>query len=431
MKILLIGNGFDLEHHLPTTYKDFLAFCVRAKAIFNWVDQSLEDFRRGFIDSWEGEDSIKEALLAAYRDRKPLVSREKTSLITYGIKTPDDRLNELYACIQNNGWLEYFLKCSNLGENWIDFESEISNVVRTMGELRAELARGGSIRGLQEEKRGVLLRFLQAAKGSMQGELGSVEALDQFTGRLLEDLNRLIRALEIYIAGFVREIEVKRKSPDIEALRPDCVLSFNYSNTYQRLYDPEHKLVYDYIHGKADMDHCVETSDLVLGIDEYLEEDHKNTDLEFLPFKKYFQRIYKSTGNAYLDWCDAIQASMKEYQRKVELARKGEADPMESLPWQKRYYLSVSSIPRPEHTLYIFGHSLDVTDGDVLRRLICNDNVQTKIYYHRRSEKDKTALGGQIKNLIKIIGQDELIRRTGGPHKTITFLPQTMREAEE
>ena len=24
MKILLIGNGFDLEHNLPTSYKNFL-----------------------------------------------------------------------------------------------------------------------------------------------------------------------------------------------------------------------------------------------------------------------------------------------------------------------------------------------------------------------------------------------------------------------
>lgn len=30
MEILLIGNGFDLEHDLPTHYKDFLDFCDKA-----------------------------------------------------------------------------------------------------------------------------------------------------------------------------------------------------------------------------------------------------------------------------------------------------------------------------------------------------------------------------------------------------------------
>ena len=73
---------------------------------------------------------------------------------------------------------------------------------------------------------------------------------------------------------------------------------------------------------------------------------------------------------------------------------------------------------------------MDITDRDVLRLLICNDNVQTKIYYHRKSEQDKAALGGVIRNLVKIIGQDELIRRTGGAHKTIEFIPQTLRKPE-
>ena len=27
MKILIIGNGFDLAHKLPTSYKDFLNVC--------------------------------------------------------------------------------------------------------------------------------------------------------------------------------------------------------------------------------------------------------------------------------------------------------------------------------------------------------------------------------------------------------------------
>lgn len=27
MKILVIGNGFDLAHELPTKYPDFLEFC--------------------------------------------------------------------------------------------------------------------------------------------------------------------------------------------------------------------------------------------------------------------------------------------------------------------------------------------------------------------------------------------------------------------
>ena len=82
------------------------------------------------------------------------------------------------------------------------------------------------------------------------------------------------------------------------------------------------------------------------------------------------------------------------------------------------------------HTLYVFGHSLDVTDKDILRALICNDHVETVIYYHRASESDKTALGQLIHNLVKIIGQEELIRRTGGSKRSIRFVPQTIRNTD-
>ena len=78
----------------------------------------------------------------------------------------------------------------------------------------------------------------------------------------------------------------------------------------------------------------------------------------------------------------------------------------------------------PKHNLYIFGHSLDVTDKDILRLLILNDNVKTTIFY-----PDKKELGKKIANLVKVIGQDELIRRTGGRTKTIEFkLQQDMVE---
>ena len=59
-----------------------------------------------------------------------------------------------------------------------------------------------------------------------------------------------------------------------------------------------------------------------------------------------------------------------------------------------------------------------------------NDNVQTKIYYHRKSNDDKKELGKLIRNLVRVIGSKELIRRTGGSHKTIEFIPQTLPEAD-
>ena len=66
--------------------------------------------------------------------------------------------------------------------------------------------------------------------------------------------------------------------------------------------------------------------------------------------------------------------------------------------------------------LFIYGHSLDVTDADILRKLLLADNSSTTIFYH-----NKEALESQIANLVKVIGEDEVIRRTDGSHRTIHF----------
>lgn len=54
--------------------------------------------------------------------------------------------------------------------------------------------------------------------------------------------------------------------------------------------------------------------------------------------------------------------------------------------------------------------------------------MNTKIFYYRESEDDKKALKKLISNLVKVIGQDELIKRTSGEFKTIEFIPQSLQE---
>ncbi len=153
----------------------------------------------------------------------------------------------------------------------------------------------------------------------------------------------------------------------------------------------------DYIHGKANGCNILENNNMVLGIDEYLPDDRKNKDLEFIAFKKYYQRIHKGTGNQYKGWLDTI--------KKIPSAIYNN---------RGKHY----------NNLYIFGHSLDVTDKDVLMELILGDNVYTTIYYRDLKQK-----GQQIANLVRVIGQDELIRRTGkGSARTIRFRLQRPME---
>ena len=160
----------------------------------------------------------------------------------------------------------------------------------------------------------------------------------------------------------------------------------------------------DYIHGKADISNTIASNNMVLGIDEYLPKKRRNKETEFIAFKKFYQRIHKETGCRYKEWVDKIKESGKEIEKNL----RGQFPTQ--IPIIKFHY---------KHNLYIFGYSLDVTDKDILKDLILNDNVKTTIFYH-----NKDTMGQQIANLVKIIGQKELIRRTGGNTKTIYFEPQ-------
>lgn len=302
-------------------------------------------------------------------------------------------------------------------ENWIDFEIEISNIIRSLdNDMKS------NDESLDDSVDQCSNFFLNNIFCSFLDEMKpKMSTYRMIRDELLDNLNKLIRALEIYLTEYVEKIEIQKKSPDIKNLEIDHVLSFNYTDTFEKIYRNSKKIEYDYIHGKADIRNTIDSNNMVLGIDEYLPEDRRNKETEFIAFKKFYQRIYKQTGSEYKDWIDIIIQENDSY---IENIRQHQIDldknrGMGSEGYRTRKELKELKHNPPKHNLYIFGHSLDVTDKDILRDLILNDNIYTTIYY-----PDKDELGRKIANLVKVIGQDELIRRTGGSTKTIEFKQQ-------
>lgn len=256
--------------------------------------------------------------------------------------------------------------------------------------------------------------------------------------RLYNDLNKLIRALEIYLTDYVEKEECNCVLPDIQEIVKEnvkgadgeeqikyCkVLSFNYTNTYERLYLDKQQIQnsIDYIHGKAKLFNTVENNNMVLGIDEYLTDERKDRETEFIAFKKFYQRIYKETGCKYKDWVETIREEYDDFLQEKERIINRANEYVGNDVQRMMHRLQASAVRDQKckmHNVYIFGHSLDITDKDILRELILNENVYTTIFYLNRD-----VMGQQIANLVKIIGQDELIRRTGGKSKTIEFKQQ-------
>lgn len=403
MNILMIGNGFDLAHGLPTKYTDFL--------------------------------DVVETFLSLIRNPQILVSgglnntaKPKYQFLDRLIFQEESLCDEFNKMVQDNFWINYFLCCESYEkENWIDFESEISKVIQILDKemldsIGTKYQLSEKIMNLKNQHLAEWFNVPSMNENNEFDKVGKTISFKEIRDSLLNDLNRLIRALEIYLTDYAEKIEIKVKSPDIQSIDVDVVLSFNYTNIYEKLYNSNKEIVYDYIHGFAELSHNLYNNNMVLGIDEYLPDDKKNKEVEFVGFKKFYQRIYKETGCAYKEWVDQIRADYEKHiQKKKQAIKRSEIGLSDGIPalidWvATSNYLKIGCTM---HYLYIFGHSLDVTDGDIIRDLILNDNVYTIIFY-----LNKDVMGQQIANLVKVIGQDELIKRTGGVTKTIEFRQQ-------
>lgn len=388
MNILVIGNGFDLEHDLPTKYEDFLEFIKLIRQVLN-VRENDDLGKIGWGKIHPQVKSMIENNMGNIPNN--LFSQEKL----------------WKSLIDNNFWIEYFLQCPMYQkENWIDFENEISTVIQSVDadmkynnyklDDNASVVSNFYLEQFFHDKLPTgVVDFGQGVKIITYKEIRDI---------LYKDLNRLISALEKYICEYVERIDVQKTSDIIEGLGIDHVLSFNYTHTYQKIYDKTKNVKYDYIHGEAQNDNSIELNNMVLGIDEYLDEQCRDREVDFIAFKKFYQRIYKGTGCYYKSWLDKIKVS--RHANEVSLR--------EQFPKQIPYGKFNS-----KHRLYIFGHSLDITDRDILRDIILNDDIYTTIYYF-----NKEVMGRQIANLVRVIGQEELVRRTGGITKTIEFKPQ-------
>lgn len=393
MNILIIGNGFDLAHGLPTKYWDFLMFAKCVKEASDW----------GSIRNVSEFSELNPKLRNIVYDMNFFWSAYSGGEEKEQSK---NNLNKFKKIVNGNIWLKYFLnQLDKEDENkgWIDFEYEISQVIQSLDLLKSETE--------ERNKKGVNVatrnNVLKNRAESFLKEMGNEEVKD-FCGtyakevikHINNELNELIRALEIYLIEIIGKIDVKCQLNDIIGIgQIDKILSFNYTNTYEKYYDnnfQEDK--YDYIHGRIRRSND-SPNNMVLGIDEYLNDDKKDKEVDFIQFKKYFQRIYKKTGCEYKKWVEEIKSRNEKVDKKESWLR----EELEGL----------------ETNLYIFGHSLDITDKDILKELIMLPRTTTTIYYY-----DNDAYKQYIVNLVKLIGQDRLTDWVHGSNPRIKFVRQ-------
>lgn len=350
MKILVLGNGFDLDHNLPTSYMDFLNFC-------NYV-------------------------LDMDNPNSPMIKKLKPKQIRYAevLKTCEPVKNTFVAFLKNNHILSYFnAKTATKGENWIDFEREIKSIVNEFKVIELKLKESNQYCYHTDSNHKVHQILQDLGLNYVDRESWNEISLSATHKDLCHSLNNFSLALEYYISVFVNETPLEGVSPDIVDFDANKVLTFNYSNTYERLYGGvcwDESI--DHVHGLAVENHNDEPN-IILGITTR-EESLQNYYVEF---EKYFQRITKRTGNEYKKWLQQ---------------RKGINEKIEVM---------------------FFGHSLDATDSDIIRDLICYDHSEVKIYYFNEKAHQQI-----VANIIEIIGKDNLIEFVSGESPKIEFIKQ-------
>lgn len=307
--ILVIGNGFDLYHELKTKYIDF----VRS------TEKNHELSREPFIKCFQ--------VLADANDG--WIDCEDT--IYRIIKLFDDILNERGAA--NKG---HFLTKG--------LSKESMEIIKIFERYFV--------------KTDTMLSGMQIAT-EFRNTFGEFDK-KKFFDSIKSELDYTINVLWHYLKFDLEQTEEVKLSEQIKNIQPSYVINFNYTNTVSELYKVEEENVF-YIHGDLKQ----ESKNMVFGI-----PDNKEENLDFVYFKKYFQRIQKRTGII-----DRARLRVNESGR----------------------VLPVNS--------HFFGHSLGLTDADVIRE-IAGMSDKMIIYYLDQSDYESKVI-----NLLHIFGKKDGVEK--------------------
>ena len=350
-------------------------------------------------------------------------------------------------CIRDNWWNDYFQQRYKghliQGENWIDIEQEIKgvikflendafNIVEQADNDEEEKADNKANSSKAPQTLAIIMKEVFKGGEHKLRYIISKKKYDKFRNDLKKEFDKFVMALGIYLDVFVRVYDtgntferiVGKMADDVKQF--NHVLCFNYLNNYYRQYvdsdatkdnqiDEHNCFVHGSIRYRYELakrkrnnglpdynsefiETLIENNNMVIGFDEYKSEEGEEAQLDFVYYRKYYQRMLKGTERQYLGWLD-------EY-----LGRDKQED-------------NNDSEDKKNH-IFIFGHSMDATDKDIFRDLLLRESRDSKItiFYH-----DEAAHHRIIENLIRIMSREVLYKKVYAKNPEIEILPQTVR----
>jgi len=392
-KVLILGNGFDLAHFLPTKYDHFMHAMRNVENYNKDVPMTFESLYTDLINS---ENYFFENTIKLYKT-------EEATL-------PLEEVKELQDELKKNGWFQYFKSYIDSGiDTWIDFENEMKVVLEAVCHMITEIE--GNIEyfvstpdksksflstdlfNIQLIRRypflhDILCKFSIADENDIADGKGLTinssfikyyqnNPLNINESKIFKSLElQLIQFIDIFsnYIEFINKLEssLELRIPKVLGGKLEIIYSFNYSSTIKRLYN--HTNI-RFLHGKAGEK---ESNKIVLGISDL--ENKLLKDEKAYGFTKYYQKMVNNTDYQFLKPKSLI-TEIEE--RKVKNEGFEFWHPIE---------------------IYIWGHSLDSSDSDYVHEIFSFNNgiensIRVIVYYYDKPH-------AQIANLISILGKD-------------------------
>lgn len=381
MKILLLGNGFDLYHYFPTRYDNFLH-------TVDFLQKHYDEKTMSTIGDVFGDERLLKT------DSFIPKCYEKYSSVYNDFKLDVDKINQIISLSKDNIWFKYFLSVFNKELGWIDFEREISSVIHAFEEFFYDCEDVDVVEFSDNKKDKYILKFFdffyKYEKSATQdiaqipyencwirdeyrieepcGSENIVIDKTKIISKLYDEHLMLTEILRLYLEVFVSNpIDSLSKKGLVSKNSVfngiDKVITFNYTPSFEKLYNA--KYVY-HLHGEL-------SNKIIIGVnpdvnDESDSESYAETD--FLRFKKYYQRVFNNSDMGYL--------------KSLKLISKNK-----------------SILDNYCCELYVAGHSLDVTDEDILREVfVLADKIVIVCY-------SESAIADSINNMVKFLGKRE------------------------
>ena len=328
-RLVIIGNGFDLAHGLPTSYRDFIddfwrniikyydSYLVKKMVYFNLDDIDFRDYYCSDLKNYNDFiHKMKE------NDFESKLKFDEKNLKVF------DNNNKLLFQIENNFFKEICLKNS---EKWVDIENEYYKQLKTF-------LKSPSLNHNEINKRIVALNNdFEEVKSVFESYLFDLfESKYDWFGIKQNELEDIFRE-KFYLSS----------SGNNKDFKQTLLLSFNYTKTVEDYNNYiNENISCNYIHGRVNKSE----SSIIFGFGDEMDEDYKLieniNDNEFLKNFKSFQYLQNSNYSNLLSYIDS-----EKFQ------------------------------------VLIMGHSCGLSDRILLNTIFEHENCNSiKVFYHERSD---------------------------------------------